>query len=120
MSAYTRREFTKLALSGVAALSTTKALRAAEVPGRPNSKVAGVQIGLNVPYSFANPLMSGDDIIKNCVALGMSGLELRTHLDFCARGAAGRFLLDLRLDQFALSRPRVARNHPAFRSRDVT
>ena len=78
MSAYTRREFTKLALSGVAALSTTKALRAAEVPGRPNSKVAGVQIGLNVPYSFANPLMSGDDIIKNCVALGVSGLELRT------------------------------------------
>ena len=78
MSAYTRREFTKLALSGVAALSTTKALHAAEVPGRPNSKVAGVQIGLNVPYSFANPLMSGDDIIKNCVALGVSGLELRT------------------------------------------
>ena len=78
MSAYTRREFTKLALSGVAALSAANPLRAGDAPGRPNSKVAGVQIGLNVPYSFANPLMSGDDIIKNCIALGVSGLELRT------------------------------------------
>src|SRR6185295_15901390 len=42
------------------------------------SKVAGVQIGLNVPYSFSNGSMSGDDILKNCVQLGISGVELRT------------------------------------------
>ena len=47
-------------------------------PAKPNSKVAGVQIGLNVPYSFANAIMSGDDILKNCVELGLSGVELRT------------------------------------------
>ncbi len=45
---------------------------------KPNSKVAGVQLGLNVPYSFANPIMSGDDILKNCVQLGLSAVELRT------------------------------------------
>ena len=57
-------------------------LSAAETPakllGKPNSKVAGVQMGLNVPYSFANPLMSGDDILKNCLQLGLSAVELRT------------------------------------------
>ena len=53
-------------------------LRAADTPGKPDSKVAGVQIGINVPYSFANALMSGDDILKNCVQLGLSGVELRT------------------------------------------
>jgi sugar phosphate isomerase/epimerase len=46
-------------------------------PGKPNSKVAGVQIGLNVPYSFGNIQMSADDTLKNCVELGISGVELR-------------------------------------------
>jgi sugar phosphate isomerase/epimerase len=57
-------------------LSTVSRLRAADA--KPDSKVAGVQIGMNVPYSFANPIMSGDDILKNCVQLGLSGVELRT------------------------------------------
>lgn len=47
-------------------------------PGKPNSRVAGVQIGLNVPYSFAKMEMSGEDILKNCVQLGLSAVELRT------------------------------------------
>lgn len=72
MSTYTRRDFTKLALAA-GALATTRSLFAAG----PNSKVNGVQIGLNVPYSFGMPTMSGDDILKNCVALGLSGVELR-------------------------------------------
>lgn len=81
MSHYTRREFTKLALSalpGAAFLSNARQLFAADEVVKPNSKVAGVQIGLNVPYSFASPIMSGDDILKNCVQLGISGVELRT------------------------------------------
>ena len=45
---------------------------------KPNSNVRGVQIGLNVPYSFQNPAMSGDEILANCVQLGLSGVELRT------------------------------------------
>jgi sugar phosphate isomerase/epimerase len=75
-----RREFTKLALAalpGAGLLSTLSRLGAAETPGRPNSKFAGVQIGINVPYSFSEPMMSGDEILKNCIELGLSGVELR-------------------------------------------
>ena len=81
MPTHTRREFAKLALAalpGAGLLSAVSRLSAADAPAKPNSKVAGVQIGLNVPYSFANATMSGDDILKNCVQLGISGLELRT------------------------------------------
>ncbi|MDB6131672.1 MAG: Xylose isomerase domain protein barrel [Verrucomicrobiales bacterium] len=81
----TRREFAKLSLAALPALglfSTINQLGALEPTGgalaKPNSKVAGVQIGLNVPYSFSNPKMSGDDILKNCIQLGISGVELRT------------------------------------------
>ena len=85
MLPYTRREFAKLSLAtltGAGVLSVTNRLGGAEapanLPGKPNSKVAGVQVGLNVPYSFGDPLMSGDDILKNCLRLGLSAVELRT------------------------------------------
>ena len=74
-----RREFLKtstLALAGAGLASVGG--RAAEASPKPNSKVAGVQLGINVPYSFGDGTMSGDDILKNCVALGLSGVELRT------------------------------------------
>ncbi len=77
MSAISRREFTQLALAalpGAAAFSGASRLLAAD---KPNSKVAGVQIGLNVPYSFGEAGMSGDDILKACLELGLSGVELR-------------------------------------------
>src|SRR6185437_16103579 len=73
-----RRHFTQLALTalpGAAYFAGASRLHAA---GKPNSKVAGVQLGLNVPYSFAKPLMTGDEILADCVELGISGLELRT------------------------------------------
>ena len=78
-----RREFAKLSLAALPAvglLSVLHRLGAAETakPGKPNSKFAGVQVGLNVPYSFANGTMSGDDILKNCLQLGLSAVELRT------------------------------------------
>ncbi len=81
MSLHSRRDFAKLALfalPGASLLSSIDLLSAAEATAKPNSKVAGVQIGLNVPYSFANPIMSGDDILKNCLQLGLSAVELRT------------------------------------------
>jgi sugar phosphate isomerase/epimerase len=79
--ACTRRQFTKLALAALPAahwLAVANRLGAAETPAKPNSKVAGVQIGLNVPYSFSNPRMSGDDILKSCLQVGLSAVELRT------------------------------------------
>ena len=79
MSLHTRRDFAKLALSALPGAALLPAsLRAAEASAKPNSKVAGVQLGINVPYSFANAQMSGDEILQNCVQLGLSGVELRT------------------------------------------
>ena len=60
MAPQTRRQFAKLALAALPAsgmlgwLPRLRADDAPSVPGRPDSKVAGVQIGLNVPYSFAD------------------------------------------------------------------
>jgi sugar phosphate isomerase/epimerase len=81
MRPYTRREFSKLSLAaicGVGLSGNAGGLWAAEGQGKPNSKVAGVQLGLNVPYSFANGQMSGDEILKNCLQLGVGAVELRT------------------------------------------
>ena len=75
-----RREFVKTSLAAlpcVAILSALNRLGAAATP-KPNSRFASVQVGLNVPYSFANASMSGDDILRNCVQLGLSAVELRT------------------------------------------
>ena len=85
MITYSRRAFAKLSLAALPAaggwlgldhLSAAEPL--AKPVGKPDSKVAGVQLGLNVPYSFADPLMSGDDILKHCVQLNLSAVELRT------------------------------------------
>ncbi|MES2696319.1 MAG: sugar phosphate isomerase/epimerase, partial [Verrucomicrobiota bacterium] len=71
---YSRRDFTKLALAaGTLALPSLRAAGA-----KPNSKVKGVHIGLNVPYSLKNPAMSGDDVLAACRELGLSAVELRT------------------------------------------
>jgi sugar phosphate isomerase/epimerase len=84
MLPYSRREFAKLALAALPAaglLSLSSSVDAAEKPakssGKPNSKIRGVQLGINVPYSFGNPLMSGDEILAACIQLGASGVELR-------------------------------------------
>lgn len=73
MSTYTRRDFAKFALA--ASVLTLPSLRAAGA--KPNSKVKGVHIGLNVPYSLGNPVMSGDEILAACTTLGLSAVELR-------------------------------------------
>ena len=82
MPSYTRREFAKLALTALPAavcLSNITRLGAADAPaGKPNSKVAGVQIGLNVPYSFGKGTMTGEEILQSCLQLGLNGVELRT------------------------------------------
>ncbi len=79
MPSCTRREFHHLALSilpGAALLADARPILAAAE--RPDSRVAGVHIGLNVPYSFGNMAMTADEILKSCVQLGLSAVELRT------------------------------------------
>jgi sugar phosphate isomerase/epimerase len=68
---YTRRELGKMALAVPAA---------SLIPfqARPDSKVNGVQIGLNVPYSFGNNMMSAEETLRNCLQLGVSAVELRS------------------------------------------
>jgi sugar phosphate isomerase/epimerase len=70
VTSYTRREFAALALVGLPTAKLLSAIRLREF--------AGVQLGLNVPYSFGNNAMNGDDVLKNCVQLGVGALELRS------------------------------------------
>jgi sugar phosphate isomerase/epimerase len=80
---YTRRQFTRLALAALPAaglvpgLSALAGAQEKTSGARPNSKVNGVQIGLNVPYSFSNPTMSGTEILSRCQQLNLSAVELR-------------------------------------------
>lgn len=74
---YTRREIGKLALAVPAAglLAESGALRAAT---KPNSRWAGVQVGMNVPYNFGStPVLTSDEILQKCIDLNVSAVELR-------------------------------------------
>jgi hypothetical protein len=65
----TRRDFGKRVLSAVPAAALLQ---------RPDSKWAGVQVGMNVPYNFGTGnSTSGDEILEKCVRLGISAVELR-------------------------------------------
>lgn len=79
---YTRRELGRLALAGLPAagvLLKSRAGSGAPLAGKPNSKWAGVQVGMNIPYNFGSaPVLSADEILERCVQLGVSGLELRS------------------------------------------
>ena len=78
---YTRRDFGKIALAGLPAaglLLESKAAFGNLLQAKPNSKWAGVQVGMNVPYNFkVGNYMTADDIIARCRLLGTSGMELR-------------------------------------------
>jgi sugar phosphate isomerase/epimerase len=75
---YTRRELAQLVLTMVPAATLLRWRSASAMQAKPNSKVAGVQIGMNVPYNFGGRNMDVDLLIRNVVALGVSGLELRS------------------------------------------
>jgi sugar phosphate isomerase/epimerase len=75
---YTRRELGKLALSAIPAARLLDPSSALAFQSKPNSKVRGVTIGMNVPYNFGGRSAPVDEIIEKCVQLGVSGVELRT------------------------------------------
>jgi ABC-type amino acid transport substrate-binding protein len=85
----TRREFVKLALAAAPAaglITAARPLIAADA-AKPNSRFGGVHIGINAPYSFGNAAMSAGDILKTCVELNLSAIELRTQPIEAAFGA---------------------------------
>ncbi len=75
---YTRRDIGKIVLAAVPGATLLPDLPFQSKTAKPNSKVHGVQIGLNVPYNFGDLTLSGDEILQRCVQLGISGLELRS------------------------------------------
>jgi sugar phosphate isomerase/epimerase len=60
--------------------------------GKPNSKWAGVQVGLNVPYNFnSGPLartLPADETLQKILQLGVSAVEMRSQPIELAMGAA--------------------------------
>jgi len=86
----TRRELGKLMVMAPAAALLPRELLARAQP-RPNSKWAGVQVGLNVPYNFASGAlartMSADETLKNTLQLGVNALEMRSQPIELAMGA---------------------------------
>ena len=77
---YTRRDFGRVALAALPAglfLERDEAI-AGFWQGKPNSKWAGVQVGMNAPYNFkTGNYTPADAIIAKCQQLNVSGLELR-------------------------------------------
>src|SRR5881394_2517837 len=75
---YSRREFGRLALAGMPATAFLLKSGSTLAAAKPNSKWAGVQVGMNVPYNFGTGnYTSGDEILQKCVDLGVSAVELR-------------------------------------------
>ncbi|MEO7891870.1 MAG: hypothetical protein ABIW19_17865, partial [Vicinamibacterales bacterium] len=75
---YSRREFGKRALAGVPATALLFDSNALFAAAKPNSKWAGVQVGMNVPYNFGSGnYTTGDEILQRCVELNCSAVELR-------------------------------------------
>lgn len=74
---FSRRQFGKIALGSIPLASVVLANPELFAADKPNSKVNGVQIGMNIPYNFQNMGLSGDEILDKCVQLGLSGVELR-------------------------------------------
>jgi sugar phosphate isomerase/epimerase len=75
----TRRDLGRLALAGspLLLLRSTSAHASARQGARPDSRWAGVHVGMNVPYNFGGRTMPMDEILDRSVQLGVSALELR-------------------------------------------
>jgi sugar phosphate isomerase/epimerase len=87
---YSRRELGKLALAALpAAALRPLGASAAQASAKPNSKWAGVHVGMNVPYNFGNQSeWPAEEILKAIVTLGVSGLEMRAQPIEIFAGAA--------------------------------
>jgi sugar phosphate isomerase/epimerase len=79
---FTRREFGKFAISVVPAAGILGELASgiAASPAKVNSTIRGVELGMNVPYNFdpAKHDMDPDEVLDDCVKLGVGWTELRS------------------------------------------
>jgi sugar phosphate isomerase/epimerase len=74
---YTRRDVARFAAAAGGFGVLRSALRGAP-SANPNSKWAGVQVGLNVPYSLGTrTAMNAEEVLERCIQLGVSSVELR-------------------------------------------
>ena len=76
----TRRELGKLTLTALpaAVLLGGNSRAWAQAANKPNSRFAGVQIGMNVPYNFGGRDMNADELLDRCVKLNISAVEMRS------------------------------------------
>jgi len=74
----TRRDLGKLLLTVPAAGLLPREAVAALLAAKPDSRFAGVQIGMNVPYNYGGRTMPVDDVIAKTVQLNVSAVELRS------------------------------------------
>ena len=76
----TRRDLGKLAAAAIPGTGLLGAPRQAwaQRATKPNSKVAGVQIGLNVPYNFGGRDMNPDELLDRIVKLNVNAVEMRS------------------------------------------
>ena len=85
----TRRELGKLMLTVPAAGLLPRGVFGAQA--KPNSKWAGVQVGLNVPYNFNSGALArtlpADETLQKTVQLGISAVEMRSQPIELALGA---------------------------------
>jgi sugar phosphate isomerase/epimerase len=103
---FSRRDLGKLALA---------AIPAARLLAKPNSYWGGVQVGMNVPYSYGNNNMSADETIAKTVELGISAVECRTQpIEQCMGAPAAaaaelrKWRLSLTPEQFQAARKKFA------------
>ena len=75
---FTRRDLGKLLLTVPAAGLLPRDTFASFLAAKPDSKFAGVQIGLNVPYNFGTRTMPIDEVIAKTAQLNASAVELRS------------------------------------------
>ena len=75
----TRRELGRLAVAAVPGAELFVAPHARAQRGTtPNSRFAGVQIGMNVPYNFGARDMNPDELLDRILQLDISAVEMRS------------------------------------------
>ena len=76
----TRRDLGKLAMAAIPGAESSAAPRprGRKRAAKPNSKFAGVQIGLNVPYNFGGRDMNPDELLDRILKLNVNAVEMRS------------------------------------------